>query len=142
MKRRILPLALMVAALFTMTGAVAVVTPGVASASSCIQAKHWTQADGVNTYKIYKYECNDAHRTTYAVMTGNPGEACIELGLGNVGDGGVCYAIPNGYTPPRTSIQTQSVKAGDGAEQALIDVCFHNHQNVTEWCKNDSNASN
>jgi len=130
---RILPLSLS-AVLFALMSALAISVPGSASAATgCHVTVHRTVVDGVNTYNLYKYECNG--NQTYGYMTGNPGNACITMSLGNVTDG-ACYGIPVGYTPPRTSITTPTRNAGSTIK--LVDICFINHLGVPQGgCHND-----
>jgi hypothetical protein len=129
-RQRAKPLAVS-ALLFALLGALQLLMPGAASAvspASCSQVFHYSQ-DG---YQIYKYECSG--NQAYGYMTGNPGNSCITISLGNVSDG-PCYHIPVGYTPPRTSIQTPTVNAGSSVK--LVDICFVNSFGVTDWCHND-----
>ena len=136
MRRRLLrtlPLSLS-AVLFALMSALAISVPGPASAATgCHVTVHTKFNDAGNTYNLYKYEC--AGNQSYGYMTGNPGDACITMSLGNVTDG-PCYHIPVGYTPPRTSITTPVKNLGGYIH--IWDMCFINHYGVSQGgCHND-----
>lgn len=122
------------AALLILFGVFAVATANTASAATnCRSVFHYSAYDGAsNTYDIYKYECDN--NQTYGLMTGNPGPACITISHGSVSDG-TCWSIPTGYTPPRTSISTSVMSAGNTMK--LVYICFNNYYHVTLWCHND-----
>jgi hypothetical protein len=85
------------------------------------------------TFHFYKYECDG--QKYYGLMTGKSGTESISVSLTSDPVGGTRYYIPAGYTPPRTSVQTNTVSAGDLVKDGY--VCFQTWSGFQKGCYNE-----
>ena len=86
------------------------------------------------TYRIEKYICRGSQ--VYGRLIGNPGPVAIAVSLtADYTAWDPWYSIPTGYTPPRTSITTNVVNAGNLA--AATYVCLRTYTGFMWGCLNE-----